>query len=85
MADPVATMRPLVTTATQDVISNAAKYTSNMQQLLQTANSVAAAMVAAGEVQGVPVLAVVPVLEAVVAAYTPLATAAAGVAESAFA
>ena len=82
--DPITIWRPAVTAATTDVVKNAATYSQNMNEILSAASTAAAALLAAGEPQGAPVLAIVPVLQALVAAYPPLAATSAASAQSAF-
>lgn len=74
----------LVTPAITQANTDATSYVANQTDILNAASTVAAALLAAGEPQGAPVLAVVPVIAAAVAAFPAQLTAAGSVAEQAF-
>ena len=59
----------VVTPATTQAQLDATLYVANQTQILSTATTVATALVAAGQAEGAPVLAIVPVITAAVAAF----------------
>lgn len=74
----------VVTPATTQAQLDAALYVARQTEILSTASTVAAALLAAGEPQGAPVLAIVPVITAAVSAFQSQLPAATAIAQAPF-
>lgn len=75
----------VVTPANVQANVNAALYVANQMEILATATTVATALLVAGEPQGAPVLAIVPVIQSQVTEFPPELAAATAIAQAPFA
>ncbi len=75
----------VVTPANVQANTDAALYAARYSAILAAAATAAAALIAQGQPQGVPVVAVLPVLTAFISAYPPEVTAATAIAGAPFA